>query len=248
MIPGIVAAQAGAGVAAGGATYLDFVEGVYQVDGVNYDIADLLDDGFDPDALMAQGLFFDEPFSAPPGGTNRPNMTGALLTAFKGALENGGVAVLEIENTIDAPGANDGPLLRWCSTLDASTGDGFVYASVASTPGAQIQDNDSVSVDAGGPIGESGADLGFAQINRIALMFNKDVGGGQYQYAVACNGGEADSQDVGYDTSYMTALRISLMHVEEFFLAPKYCFLRKLELYETMTLEELSALSAVESI
>lgn len=253
MIPGVVSSAAqGLGVAGGGGeeppsggAMLDFVAGTYEVGGEAYDIDELLGDGFNEAAIDAQGMFVDEPFSDPPGGTNRPNLIGPLFDAVKLGFENGCTIVLEVELTQNvAPADSAGPLLRFCSTSNASNGDGFVYADTTFNDGVRMQDFDSLFFDGGGPFGSG--DLVPAAINRIALTINQDVGGGMFEYAISCNGGTATTQQVAYNTSYMTLVRVSLMHIEEFLVAPTAWYLRKLELQdEVVDAVDLPAVSAL---
>ncbi|RUV41407.1 hypothetical protein EOD29_22900 [Mesorhizobium sp. M1A.T.Ca.IN.004.03.1.1] len=154
--------------------FLDFVNGRYFAGSAQRAIATLLGGDFDPGAISASGMRIT------PSNGNRPKAIGALFCDMAAAVETGGTVVFKFESAIDPSGflmfIADGP------NLDLA--DEAIIVAVG-----ELNDNWDLLID---------DSVTGAGTHKIALTLARDVGGGDFEYALCHDGNSALTQTVSY--------------------------------------------------
>ncbi|TIL25588.1 MAG: hypothetical protein E5Y88_11555 [Mesorhizobium sp.] len=188
MMPGILAQRAApkqgtpAWVPDGATDFLDFINGQYFSAGAERNILTLLGGDFDPSAISGSGMYvnFDN--------SNRPTAIGPLLSDLLTGLVAGMTILFEV------------------TTGHSELGGFLLY----------IGDNESYFdsdawnvVEANGGVWDEGVldistSISGVGAHKIAVTFNRDIGGGNHQYAWSHDGNAAVTQDTPYAASTMT--------------------------------------------
>ncbi|MER8699685.1 hypothetical protein [Mesorhizobium sp. M1273] len=189
MIPlGIIASQAasagGGSLPPGATAFIDIKNGFYYSGGAERSVSDVMT-GYDPSALTASGLFYD--FN---NLSNCPFAAGPLLSDFASALAAGCTIVFDL-NQINPP---YGFLMFLGDDVDYD----------ASVNGISIEADWHTS-DFGDVLIGNTDGLGSTGNHKLAVTLNRDVGGGNYEYAWSLDGGAADTQTVNYAASWTLA-------------------------------------------
>jgi len=158
----------------GATAFLDFMAGTYYAGGAPRSIGSILT-GYEAGVISGSGMFFV--FE----NGNHPAASGALLSDFQAGLAAGMTIILDFD-FVAAPFGFAlflGDDVSW----DAST-DMIVVA---------VDDNmyDSVSLGLGASLSTTGR-------HTLAVTLNRDVGGGDFEYAWSLDGASALTQTVGY--------------------------------------------------
>ncbi|AEH88208.1 hypothetical protein [Mesorhizobium opportunistum] len=160
---------------AGATAFLDFVNGTYYAGGAVQAVGTLLGGGFDAGEISGSGmLIFD-------GNGNQPSAAGALLSDLVAALPVGCTLVFDMDFV--------NPPYGWVMLLGDNTNwdtsvDGITIAADDNT-------YDAVSLGVGHALSGTG-------VHRLAVTLNRDVGGGDFEYAWCADGASADTQTVSY--------------------------------------------------
>ncbi|RUW79625.1 hypothetical protein [Mesorhizobium sp. M2A.F.Ca.ET.067.02.1.1] len=164
---------------------LDFVNGQYFLAGQTRAIATLLGGDFDPGAISGSGMYvnFDN--------SNRPTPIGVMLTRLLSGLAAGMTLVFEVSTASSLGGC----LLYMGNDPDYNSSSLWCQAYID----GDIDDQNSLGIT---------ASISGAGTHRIALTFNRDVGGGNYQYAWCHDGNAAITQTVAYAASVMSASQL----------------------------------------
>lgn len=156
---------------------LDFVNDQYYLAGQLRAITTLLGGGFDAGAISGSGMYinFDN--------ANRPTVTGVLLTRLLSGVAAGLTLLFEVSTA-----SSLGGFLLFIG--DTGSLDTAADGIIVSVDGA-ISDFIALGLYIGTPISGSG-------IHRIAITLNRDIGGGNYEYAWSNDGAAAETQSVSY--------------------------------------------------
>jgi hypothetical protein len=176
--------------------------GVYSVVGQAAEIGDILGGAFDPQSIDANGMLMTY------ATANRPDAAGALFSVLATTLVNTGLTlVIEYEGA-PTSGFPDGPVFAFLDTDNAETAEDYIIADIGSW-GFGVWDNRDLSD------GGSGEDVDFSGVQRLAVTLNRPIGGGDYEYGGAVNGGPHFIDIVDYGGAYFTVDTIRLFHVDE---------------------------------
>ncbi|WP_192183291.1 hypothetical protein [Mesorhizobium amorphae] len=164
----------------GAIAHMDLKTGDGYAGGAARSIDEMLGGGFDPAALSASGLRFIE------SNSNRPKAIGPLLADISAGLA-AGCTVRFVLNFLNAPygfAMFIGDNTNWDTSSDGIT--------------VAVDDEmyDAVSLGLGAPLGSTG-------IHKLAVTLNRDVGGGDYEYAWCLDGAAATTQTVPYAASWL---------------------------------------------
>ncbi|RWB66585.1 hypothetical protein [Mesorhizobium sp.] len=175
-------ASGGGGSLPPGATgQLDFVNGFYWAGGAEVAVGDILGGGFDSGAISASGMYinFDN--------SNRPTPIGDLLSDLLAGLAAGMTILFDV-------------------TTPSSLGGFLIYMGVAPAYDDAFSWN-YATIDAfvsdEGTLGLSGSISG-AGDHKIAITFNRSVGGSTHEYAWCNDGNTAVTQTTAYAAWTMT--------------------------------------------
>ncbi|RVC47570.1 hypothetical protein EN781_00085 [Mesorhizobium sp. M4A.F.Ca.ET.090.04.2.1] len=171
----------------GATSFLDFVNGFYYAGGSWQSVSAMLGGGFDPSAISGSGMYID--FS----NANRPTVIGVLLTQLLAGLAAGVTLLFEVSTASSLGGF----LIFISDTGNLDTaGDGIIV----SVDGA-ISDFIALGLYIGTPVSGSG-------VHKIAITLNRDIGGGDYEYAWSNDGDAAETQSVSYAAPIMSDVTI----------------------------------------
>lgn len=159
--------------------FLDFVNGRYFAGEAPRAIATLLGGGFDAGEISGSGMFFDF------AGTNLPTAAGAFLSDLAAGLAAGCTLLFDME-FVNAP-------FGWIMFV----GDAADWGSSSEDIVVAADDNtyDEHTLNVGSALSGTG-------VHKLAQTFNRNVGGGSYEYARCVDGAAADTQTVGYAASW----------------------------------------------
>lgn len=167
-------------VPSGASAYMDLTTGDGYAGGAARSIEEMLGGGFDPGEMSASGLHYI--FS----NANRPKAIGPLLADIAAGLA-AGCTLRFVLNFLNAP---YGYAMFIGDDVDFETSnDGISIA---------VDDDmyDAVSLGLGAPVGSTG-------VHRLAVTLNRDVGGGDFEYAWCLDGATATTQAVPYAASWL---------------------------------------------
>ncbi|RWB85905.1 MAG: hypothetical protein EOQ52_20350 [Mesorhizobium sp.] len=160
---------------------LDFVNGRYYLAGQLRGIGTLLGGGFDSGAISASGMYinFDN--------ANRPTPISVLLTRLLNGLASGMTLLFEVSTS-----ASLGGFLLYLGT-NALFDDASAWNVV--TIDGNVFDEGSLNLV---------ASISGAGPHKIALTFNRDIGGGDHEYAWSHDGNAAVTATTPYAAWPMT--------------------------------------------
>ncbi|ESX86999.1 hypothetical protein X755_29540 [Mesorhizobium sp. LNJC405B00] len=162
---------------AGSTAYLDFVNAYYYAGGSTQAIASLLGGGFDSGAISGSGMRIT------PSNGNQPKAIGDWLSDLAAGLAAGCTILFDINSAIDPAGflmfIGDGANYDVADEAIIASADGFVA--------------DYWDLSLSAPIAGSG-------LHKMAMTLQRDVGGGDYEYAWSNDGAAATTQTVNYLT------------------------------------------------
>ncbi|RWN11747.1 hypothetical protein [Mesorhizobium sp.] len=192
MMPGTVA-QLSSGVATSKPEWvpadadgmLDFANDQYYLANQLREIGTMLGGGFDSSAISASGMYIDY------GNSNRPTPIGVLLTRLLNGLAAGMTLVFEVSTASELGGF----LLYIGVTPDYNDAFSWNYASI-----------DGFMSDEG--VLSLSASISGAGAHKIAVTFNRDVGGGTHEYAWSNDGNAALTQTTPYPAWTMSAAQL----------------------------------------
>jgi hypothetical protein len=162
---------------AGAISFLNFVDAFYYAGGASADVSDLLGGDFDPAAISASGMRIT------PSNGNRPKAIGALLSDLIAGLAAGFTILFDLSSAIDPSG-----FLMFIA--DGANYDVADEGIIVAANGFVADYWDLTIEDA-----VSGSGL-----HKQAITLQRDVGGGDYEYAWCDDGGAAVTQTVNYLT------------------------------------------------
>lgn len=164
---------------------LDFVNSFYYAGGSEQAVGDLLGGDFDPSAVSASGMYinFDN--------ANRPTPIGDLLTDLLSGLSAGMTILFEVSTA-----SSLGGFLIYIGNA-ASFGSATMWDYV--TVDGAVNDGDGVNITA--TVSGAGA-------HKIAATLNRDIGGGDFEYAWSHDGNTALTGTVAYAAFDMTNAQI----------------------------------------
>ncbi|WP_192384086.1 hypothetical protein [Mesorhizobium silamurunense] len=179
---GVISSQAASGGGGGslppGATaFLDFVNGFYYAGGSTAAVVDLLGGGFDAGAISGYGMRIT------PSNGNAPKAIGDFLSDLATGLAAGCTILFDISSAIDPSG-----FLMFMA--DGANLDVASEAIIAAALG-NLSDYWDILIDDG--VTGAGA-------HKIAMTLARNVGGGNYEYALCHDGNTAITQTVNYLT------------------------------------------------
>lgn len=160
---------------------LDFVNGQYYLAGQLRSIAALLGGGFDPSAITGAGMYINF------NNANRPTPIGVMLTRLLSGLAAGMTLVFEVSTSSSLGGfllyLGTDPFYDNATSWNLVTIDGFM--------------NDEGVLNISDTVSGAGA-------HKIAITFNRDIGGGDHQSALCHDGNAAVTQTTPYAAWTMT--------------------------------------------
>jgi hypothetical protein len=166
-------------------TFLDFVNAQYFCAGSERTVASLLGGGFDASAISGSGMYIN--FS----NDNRPTPIGVFLTSLLSGLAAGMTILFEVTTASSLGGfllyLGDDPLFDDATLYDLVTIDG------------SISDQNSLNIS---------ASISGAGAHKVAITLNRDVGGGDHEYAWCHDGNAAVTQTKAYAAATMTDAQI----------------------------------------
>ncbi|TIN84367.1 hypothetical protein [Mesorhizobium sp.] len=164
---------------------LDFANDQYYLANQLREIGTMLGGGFDSGAISASGMYinFDN--------ANRPTPIGVLLTRLLSGLAAGMTLVFDVSTSASLGGfllyIGTDPLFDDASAWSVATIDGAVF------------DEGSLNLS---------ASISGAGDHKIAITFNRDIGGGTHEYAWSSDGDAAVTQTTAYAAWTMSAAQL----------------------------------------
>lgn len=223
-------------VPSGADAHLDFTTGFYSVNGTGRSVGSIIGGNFDAGKIEARGLYI----SNVAAGQHGPDAIGDLFDLLAPGVADGITLVYEYE-IIDDNAAESafGPHLFWFDNADADLATEYVQTESNGT-GMLIQDNagtilDQLAHNWNEPV---------AQVQRVAMTYARDIGGGDFEYAASANGETAFTATTTRVQDF-TVARVTLFHVEEWAWWPDEWCIRTITVYPVKAPADLPALSTI---
>jgi hypothetical protein len=193
MMPGTVAQLSPSGTSSGRPVWvqsdadgmLDFANDQYYLANQLREIGTMLGGGFDSGEISASGMYVNS------SNSNRPTPIGVLLTRLVAGVAAGMTLVFDVTTASSLGGC----LIYIGVDADFNSSSFWNQAYID----GDIDDDNSLGITA--TISGAGA-------HKIALTFNRDVGGGDHEYAWCHDGNAAVTQTVNYAAATMSAAQI----------------------------------------
>jgi len=163
----------------GATAFLDFVNGHYYAGGASQAVGALLGAGFDPDAISGSGMLISF------ANGNLPKAIGDLLTDIAAALPAGCTVLLDMDFINEPYGF---VMFIGDNTNWNTSSDGITIAADDTT-------YDAHTLNIGTALTGTG-------VHKLALTLNRDVGGGNYEYAWCADGAAALTTTKAYAASW----------------------------------------------